>query len=166
MRFPRHIGPNTCLRVMAKNLSFSRFKVVFMSYSPQFWGLGRFPWLIGPYTCLSIKEENLSFHIVGPFSWAIPKLLGFWCDSQGILDPIHVFESWPITCRFLVLRSFLWVIAHSFGVLGRFPRHIGPDTYLRVMAENLSFSRFRAVLMSYSPQFWDFGAILKTYWTR
>ena len=34
------------------------------------------------------------------------------------------------------------------------------------MAENFSFSCFMAVLMGYSPQFWDFGAIPEAYWTR
>src|SRR4051812_4961947 len=53
---------------------------------------------------------------------------------------------------FCVLWPFSKVIAHSFGVPGRF-------TCFRVMTKNSSFLRFIAVFMSYCPKFWDSRAI-------
>src|SRR3954467_8380411 len=37
------------------------FMVVFMSYCPQFWVLGRFAWLVRPDTCLGVRTKNSSF---------------------------------------------------------------------------------------------------------
>ena len=60
-RFRRAIGRDTCLRLMAENLSFSRFKAVFMGYSLCFGLLGQFQRAIGPDAGLRVMAENLPF---------------------------------------------------------------------------------------------------------
>ena len=46
---------------MAENLSFSCFRVIFNSYSPQFQGSGRFTRPVRPDTILKVIAENLLF---------------------------------------------------------------------------------------------------------
>src|SRR4051812_48278833 len=53
---------------------------------------------------------------------------------------------------FCVLWPFSKVIAHSFGIPGRF-------TCFRVMTKNSSFLHFMDISMSYFPQFWGSRAI-------
>ena len=70
---------------------------------------------------------------------------------MACIDTIHIWELWPKTRCIRVLWPFSWAIFHSFGVLGRFKRLVTPDSRLRVMSKNSSFSRFRDVFMSYWP---------------
>jgi hypothetical protein len=55
----------------------------------------------------------------------------------------------------------LWAIAHCFGFMGGFTWPMTIRTCLRGMTKNLTFLHFRAVFVSYSPQFWVFGVIFK-----
>jgi hypothetical protein len=67
---------------------------------------------------------------------------------------------------FLRVWSFSWAIAHSFGVLGLSTRPTTLSTCLRGMTKNSSFLHFRAVFVSYYPQFWDSGVIYKAHYTQ
>src|SRR3954465_1184333 len=49
--FKGTLSPDTCLRVMPKNSSFSCFMVIFMSYCPQFLGFSRI--------CMSRKNPDM-----------------------------------------------------------------------------------------------------------
>ena len=138
-----------------------------MSYSPQFCASGAIPkayWT--RYRFESHGWKLVVFTFQGHFDELYQMVLGFYGDLEGMLGLRKVWESWLKTCRFLVLVPFKWVIGYNFALLGRFPRPIRSDIGLRVMAGNLSFSRFRAILMSYSPQFWGFIVIPKAYLTR
>jgi hypothetical protein len=55
------------------------------------------------------------------------------------------------------LWPFSWTIAHSFGVAEWLTRLMTPSTCLSGMTKNTSFLHFRAIFMSYSPQFWVLG---------
>ena len=70
------------------------------------------------------------------------------------------------TLLFSRLKAFFMGYRLFLGFLGDFEDKIGPDTGLRVMAENLTFSPFRDVFISYRPQFQGSGAIHKARETR
>src|SRR4051812_17957080 len=90
-----------------------------------------------------------------------PRFWGFQGDFHVLRDPIHFLEFIPKTRSFCVLWPFSRAIAHNFGVRRRFAWLVRPDTCLRVMTKNSSFSRFMVVFMSYCPQFWDFRGDLR-----
>jgi hypothetical protein len=45
----------------------------------------------------------------------VPTVLGLWGDLHGLWHSVHVWETWPKTCRFYIFGPFLWAIVHSFG---------------------------------------------------
>jgi hypothetical protein len=63
----------------------------------------------------------------------------------------------------LSVWPFLLAIAHCFGVMGGFTWPMTLSTCLRGMTKNLSFLHFRAIFVSYCPQFWVFGVIFKAH---
>src|SRR5215216_2172034 len=81
----------------------------------------------------------------------------FW-RSWGIYnDPKTrcMFESYDqklVVCH--VLWPFSCAIAPCFLALGGFTTILRPDTCLRVMTKNSSFSRFGVIFMSYFTLFW------------
>ena len=81
----------------------------------------------------------------------------FWGSRVIYNDPKtrYMFESYD---QKLIVFHVLWLfsgaIAHCFGALGGFTTILRPDTCLRVMTKNSSFSRFRVIFMSYSTLFW------------
>ena len=133
------VRPDTCLRLMTKNSSFSRLMAVFMNYCPQVWC----PRAI----CNNLKtrymfegmRKTCRFRVLRPFSRAISHsfavVVGFTC--------LRVMTK---NLLFSVLYMFSWAIAHSFGVSRRFP-------CLSVMTKKSSFSCFMDVVMSYCPPF-------------
>ena len=105
---------------------------------------GRFNMTARHDTCLRAWSKTCHFCFLWPFSWAIAHSLGFQGDLQ-------VWELWPKTRRFCVLWPFSWVIAHNIGVPGRFKMTGRPDTCLRVMTKNSSYSCFMAIFMRNCP---------------
>ena len=75
------------------------------------------------------------FAFYGRFHELLPMVLGF----HGKID---VWEVWPKIWCFRVLWSFSWVIAHSFGLQGRFPTTVRPDTCLGDMTKKSMLLRF------------------------
>jgi hypothetical protein len=67
---------------------------------------------------------------------------------------------------FLCVWPFSWAIADSFGVLGWSTRPMTLNTCLRGITKNSSFLHFRAIFVSYYPQFWDSGVIYKAHYTQ
>src|SRR3954469_10608972 len=60
------------------------FMVVFMSYCPQFWVLGRFAWIVRRDTCLGVRTKNSSFsRFMAIFMSYFPYFLG----SRAICMP-------------------------------------------------------------------------------
>jgi hypothetical protein len=78
-------------------------------------------------------------------------------------DSLYILERNNAFLLFLHLWQFSWAIAHSFGVLGWFTRLMTLSTCLRGVTNNSSFLCFRAVFMSYCPQFWGSGVIYKIH---
>jgi hypothetical protein len=70
---------------MTKNSLFLRFRVVFVSYCPQFWGDGL---IYKEYDSLYILERNDDFFccfcVYGSFRELLPIVLGFRGDLQEI----------------------------------------------------------------------------------
>jgi hypothetical protein len=84
--FTRSMTLSTCLRGMAKNSSFLRFRAIFVSYCPLFWGSGD---IYKEYDSLYILERNdvfCCFCVYGSFRELLPTVLGFRIDLQ---DPWH-----------------------------------------------------------------------------
>src|SRR3954465_2786957 len=67
---------------------------------------------------------------------------------------------------FTFYSHFHELLPTVLGVSGRFAWLERPDTCLRVMTKNSSFSRFMAVFKSYCPQFWGSKAICMARQTR
>jgi hypothetical protein len=153
---------STCLRGMSKNSSFFCFRAVFVSYCPLFWGSIE---IYKEYDSLYILERNdkktCRFFMYGHFRELLATVLEFQGDLQGPWLSVHVWKAWQKTHRFCVLGMFLWGINHSFGILGWFTRPITLSTFFRGLTKNLSFLHFRAIFMSYCPQFWGSGVIYK-----
>jgi hypothetical protein len=82
------------------------------------------------------------------------------------LHSVHFWEAWPKARRFCILGPFSWAIAHSFGVPRWFTRPMTISTFFRGMTKNSSFLRFRAIFVSYCPQFWGAGVINKAHDTH
>jgi hypothetical protein len=105
--FTRSMTLSTCLRGMTKNSSFLRFRVVFVSYCPQFWGDGL---IYKVYDSLYILERNdkktWHFCVYGHFCELLPTVLGYRGDLQGPCHSVHVWEEWPKTRRFCILGPF------------------------------------------------------------
>jgi hypothetical protein len=110
-------------------------------------------------------RKTRRFCILGPFSWAIAHSFGVlgWFTRPMILSTC--LSDMTKNLSFLHLWPFSWAIAHNFGVLGWFTRSMTPSTCLSGITKNSSFLRFRAVFMSYCPQFWGFGVIYKAHET-
>jgi hypothetical protein len=109
-----------------------------------------------------MTKKTCPFCVHGHFCELLPIVLEFRGDLQGLWHSVHVWEAWQKTHRFCVLGQFLWAIAHSFGIPGWFTRPMTLSTCLRGMTKNSSFLHFRAVFMSYCPQFWGSGVIYKS----
>src|SRR3954464_13138870 len=76
-RFAWLVRPDTCLRVMTKSSSFSRFIAVFMSYCPQFWGFQCDLYgLRDSIHVLELGPKTHSFRVLWLFSWAIAHNFG------------------------------------------------------------------------------------------
>jgi hypothetical protein len=93
----------------------------------------------------------------------------FW----GFMENYKEYDSLYILERndkkyllFLCLWPFSWAIAHSFGVSGWSTRPMTVSTCLRGVTKNSSFLHFRAIFMSYCPQFWGSGVIYKVHDTQ
>jgi hypothetical protein len=114
-------------------------------------------------TCLGGMIQNSSFLHLWPFSWAIAHYFGVLGDLQGIWQSVHVWEAWPKTHHFYVLGLFSWAIVHSFGFPRWFTRLVTLSLCLRGMTKNSLFLRFRAIFVSYCPQFWVYGVIFKAH---
>jgi hypothetical protein len=152
------------LRGMTKNSSFLRFRDVFVSYCPFFWGSGVIYTKYGiPYIFERDDKKLVIFAFYRYFHELLPTVLGFRGDLQGLWHSVYVWEAWPKTCRFCLLGMFSWAIAHSFGVLGWFTRSTTISTCSRGMTKNSSFLHFRDVFVSYCPQFWGSVMIYKEY---
>ena len=129
---------------MTKNLSFFAFYGPFHELLRIGLGVpGRFKMTVRPDKYLRAWTKLLIFVFYGRFHELLPIILGF----QGNL---HVWELWEKTCRFCVLCPFSWVIDNSFVVPGQFKMTLRSG----VRPQNLMFSCFVAVFMSYCPQFW------------
>ena len=139
---------------MTKNLLFLCFMAVFMLYYLQCEFPGGFLWLVRPDTCLRVLTKNSSIScIMAVFMSYCPQ---FWGSRVIYNDPKtrYMFESSDQKLVvFHVLWPFSWAIAHFFGALGGFTVILRPDTCLRVMTKNSSFSRFRVIFISYSTLF-------------
>jgi hypothetical protein len=114
-------------------------------------------------TCLRGMTKNSSFW---RFHELLPQFWDFEGDLQGPWHSAHFSEAWPNTHHFCILGPFSWDIAHSFGVPEWFTSSMTLSTCLRGMTKNSSFLHFRAVFMSYCPQFWGFRVIYKVYVTQ
>ena len=68
----------TCLRDMIRNLSFSRFMVVFMSYCPQIWGSRQICMpRTNTYMFERYDKKPVVFSFDGCFHELLPAFLGF-----------------------------------------------------------------------------------------
>jgi hypothetical protein len=152
---------------MTKNSSFLHFRAVFVSYCPLFWGSIE---IYKEYDSLYILERNNKktcvICVYGYFGELLPTVLGLRGDLQGPRHSAHFLEAWPKTHLFCILGPFSWDIAHSFGVPEWFTRSMTLIACLRGMTKNSSFLQFRAVFMSYCPQFWGSGVIYKVHVTQ
>src|SRR3954471_5985994 len=75
------------------------FMVVFMSYCPQFWVLGRFAWLVRPDTCFGVRTKNSSFScFMAVFMSYFPHFLG----SRAICMPRETRYMFEISDQKLV----------------------------------------------------------------
>src|SRR3954471_2586094 len=113
------------------------FMVVFMSYCPQFWVLGRFAWLVRPDTCLGVRTKNSSFsRFMAVFMSYIPHFLG----SRAICMPRktrYMFESYDQKLIvFAFYGRFHELLPTVLGVSGRFAWLERPDTCLRVRTKD------------------------------
>ena len=79
--------------------------------------------------------------------------------AGAFLLDLRIHTAWSKTRRFRIFWPFWWVIAHSFGVSGRFPLPVTPGTRFYRVVTNSSFSHILAVLVGYSSQFWGSGPI-------
>src|SRR4051812_18239631 len=69
----------------------------------------------------------------------------------------YMFESYDQKLIvFAFYGRFHELLPPILGVSGRFAWLERPDTCLRVMPKNSSFSRFMVVFISYFPEFWEF----------
>jgi hypothetical protein len=108
-----------------------------MNYFPQFWGFR-----------VIYKDHDTSYI--------------FERHDQNF-DFMAVLERNEKNSSFLRLWPFLWTIAHSFEVLGWFTRSMTLSTYFSGMTLLL---HFRAIFMSYCPQFWGSEVIYKAHDTQ
>ena len=133
-----------------KNFSFSCFMAIFMRYCPQFWRSKGICMGIWPGTCLRVMTKTHCFRLYGHFH----ELLRTFFEFQGDL---HVWQLWTKTRCFCILWLFSWVIAHSFGVLGRFTTIIRPDTCLRASPKTPHFRVLWAFLWGIAHSFGVLG---------
>jgi hypothetical protein len=136
--FTRSMSLSTCLRGMTKNSSFLRFRAVFISYCPLFWGSME---IYKEYESLYILERNDKktchffmyghFCVYGNFCELLPTVLEFQGDLQVPWHSLHVWEAWEKTHSFWILGPFLWAIIHSFGIPGWFTRPITLNTFFQ-----------------------------------
>jgi hypothetical protein len=118
-------------------------------------------------TCLRGMTKKSSFlHFRAIFVSYCPQ---FW--DFGVIYKAHYTQQ--IFQRrdqklvvFCILGPFSWAIAHSFGVPEWFTRSMTLIACLRGMTKNSSFLQFRAVFMSYCPQFWGSMEIYKVHVTQ
>ena len=90
--------------------------VVFMSYSPQFWGSRKiYKDLKTGYMFESYDQNLMVFVFSDRFHKLLPIVFGFQADLHGSYDYLHVLEICPKTRRFHVLWMFSCAIAHGFG---------------------------------------------------
>jgi hypothetical protein len=165
--FTRPMIVSTCLRGVTKNSSFLRFRAVFVSYCPLFWGsMEMYKEYDGLYIFKRHDKKLVIFAFYGHFHELLPTVLGFRSDLQRPWHWVHVCEAWPKTRRFCILGPFSWAIAHCFGVPEWFTRSMTLSTCLRGMTKNTSFLCFKAIFMSYCPQFWGSVVIYKVHDTQ
>jgi hypothetical protein len=115
---------STCLSGMTKNSSFLRFRAVFMSYCPQFWGSGWFIRTVTLRTFLRGTTKNWPFCVLGPFLWAIARCFGV--HLQGIWQSIHFREEWEKTHHLCVYGRFCELLPTVMGFWGHLqgPLHL------------------------------------------
>src|SRR3954468_18768696 len=81
--FKATLRPDTCLRVMTKNSSFSCFMVIFMSVAHSFWVVGGVACLVKTLTCFRVMTKNSSLScfmvIFMSFAHIVLVLGGFAC---------------------------------------------------------------------------------------
>jgi hypothetical protein len=139
---------------MTKNSSFLRFRDVFVSYYPQFWG---FVEIYKEYDSLYILERNAKksrrFCVYGHFRELLLTVFGSRGDLQGPWHSVYFWEAGPRTHHFYILGLFSWAIAHNFGVPWTFTRNM----IIRGMIKKLIVFAFMGVFVSYCPQFWGSG---------
>ena len=170
-RFSWPTRPDTCLRDMTKNSSFTRFMVVSWAIAHSFcvilgWficlrGIPKSHWFFvlwalswaiahsfggsrAIYMFQSYGQKLFFLHFM-PFSWVIAHSFGVQWWFRTTFRPDRCLRAWPRTRPFRVLWPFSWANAHSFGFLGGFAWPARPDTCLRGMTKNSSFSRFMAI---------------------
>src|SRR3954470_19535485 len=105
--------------------------------------LGLFKATLRPDTCLTVMPKNSSFScFMVIFMSYCPQFLGFSRICMSRKNP-DMFESYDQKLAVLLFYGrFHELFVHSFGVLWRFTMTLRPDTCLRVMPKNLSFSCF------------------------
>src|SRR3954469_25161319 len=116
-RFTATSRPDTCLRGMTKNSSFSCFMVIFISYCPQLWGCRRICMpRTNPYMFDSYAHKLVVFAFYCRFHELLPTVLGLQGDLQRPEDPSHVCELCPKTRRFRVFGHFHELLPTVFGL--------------------------------------------------
>jgi hypothetical protein len=154
---------STCLRGMTKNLSFLRFRAVFMSYCPLFWGSME---IYKEYDNMYILERNDKKLVYGRFCELLPTILGFRDDLQGPRHSIHVWEAWPKTRRFCVYGHFCELLPTVLGFRDDLQGPWHSVHFWEAWPKLVIFLYFRAVFMSYCPQFWGSRVIYKVHDTQ
>jgi hypothetical protein len=152
---------------MTKKLVRFSCMAIFVSYCPQFWS-SRVIYKAHDTQYMFERHDKKTrrFCVLEMFLWAITHSFGIsgWFTRPMTLSTF--FRGWPKTRRFCILGPFSWVIAHSFRVPEWFTRSMTLSTCLRGMTKNSSFLHFRAVFMSYCPQFWGSRVIYKVHVTQ
>jgi hypothetical protein len=114
-------------------------------------------------TYLRCTTKNLSFCVFRAVFVSYCPLFWSSVDIYKEYDSLYIFKRNEKNSSFLCLWLFSWTITHSFGVPGWFTRPMTLSTCLSGMTKNSSFLHFRAVFMSYCPQFWGSRVIYKDY---
>src|SRR3954466_9894516 len=74
--------------ILTKNLSFSHFTIVFMSWCPRLWVPGLFAWPVRPDTFVESYEQKLRvFVFYDCFHGLLPTILTFHGD-------LHFYKTW------------------------------------------------------------------------
>src|SRR3954463_11077358 len=113
------------------------FLVVFMSYCPQFWVLGRFAWLVRPDTCLGVRTKNSLFScFMAVFMSYFPHFLGSGaiCMPRKTRYMFEIYDQKLVS--FALYGRFHELLPTVLGVSGRFAWLERLDTCLRVRTKN------------------------------